>query len=258
MPTTRLTFLYPTLFRGLRASEPIAPRVRIQSGRATRPQRPKRFGTTHGRSDVFVQRHGKAVEPFLREGENENDVKVFLPEKEVEEEEEENMRDVKVGKESSKANKAKDNSSKREKRPSSAAPLSEETQAASIIAGNPGVTARSSTTQGPDQLISLQQAAANTGRMAPLETVLHMPPLESVEAQNSLKPPHLQTPPYVHHFDTYALVQQVEEGGFTKEQSITCMKAVRELLAMNLDVAKEGLVSKSDVDNARLPCEIHS
>ncbi|KAM0156534.1 hypothetical protein ACHAQE_006349 [Botrytis cinerea] len=251
MSTTRLTFLYPTLFRGIRASEPIAPRVQIQSRRTSRTQRPRQFGTTQNRRDVFVQRHGKAVEPFLKEGENESNVKVFVPEKEVEveEEEEEGPNDAKVGKESEKPNKAKNHEGIAEKGPSSAAPLSEETQAASIIAGDSGATARSKITQGPDPLTPRQQAAANTGKMAPLETVLHMPPPESAEAQNSLKPPHLQTPPYVHHFDTYALVQQVQEGGFTKDQSITSMKAVRELLAINLDVAKDGLVSKSDVEN---------
>ncbi|KAA8563703.1 hypothetical protein EYC84_011723 [Monilinia fructicola] len=212
-------------------------------------QRPRQFGTTQRRRDVFVQRHGKAVEPFLREGENESNVKVFLPEKEVEEEEEEDVNDVKVGTKSQKAAKTKDNDAIAEKGPSSAAPLSEETRAALRVAGDPGVTARSSLSQGPEQLTPRQQAAANTGKMAPLETVLHMPPPESADAQNSLKPPHLQTPPYVHHFDTFALVQQVQEGGFTKEQSITSMKAVRELLAINLAVAKESLVSKSDVEN---------
>ncbi|CAD6441198.1 ab9c1a7c-92a4-4264-bc1a-1567d6cba7c4 [Sclerotinia trifoliorum] len=250
MSTTRLTFLYPTLFRAIRASEPITPRVRIQSRRASRPQRPRQFCTTQSRRDVFVQRHGKAVEPFLKEGENESNVKVFLPEKEVEEEEEEeNTKGAKVGRESQKSSKPKDNDGIAERGPSSASPLSEETQAASTTAGDPGVTARSTTAQGPEQLTPRQQAAVNTGKMAPLETVLHMPPPESAEVQNSLKPPHLQTPPYVHHFDTYALVQQVQQGGFTKDQSITSMKAVRELLALNLDVAKEGLVSKSDVEN---------
>ncbi|KAJ8068444.1 hypothetical protein OCU04_004000 [Sclerotinia nivalis] len=248
MSTTRLTFLYPTFFRAIRTSDPIAPRVRIQSRRASRPQRPRQFGTTQRRRDVFVQRHGKAVEPFLKDGENESNVKVFLPEKEVEEEEEEDTKGAKVGREPQKANKIKDNDGKAERGPSSAAPLSEEMQAASTT-GDPGVTVRSNTAQGPEQSTHRQQASTNAGKMAPLETVLHMPPPESAEAQNSLKPPHLQTPPYVHHFDTYALVQQVHQGGFTKDQSITSMKAVRELLALNLDVAKEGLVSKSDVEN---------
>jgi hypothetical protein len=53
----------------------------------------------------------------------------------------------------------------------------------------------------------------------------------------------------VHNFDTWTLVKDIEKGGFTAEQAITAMKAVRVLLAKNLEVAKEGLVSKSDVEN---------
>ena len=83
-----------------------------------------------------------------------------------------------------------------------------------------------------------------------LETVLHLEAEASVKADEH-KPPHLQPPPYVHHFDTYSLVKDLEKGGFTQDQSITLMKAVRGLLAVNLDVAKEGLVSKSDVENVR-------
>lgn len=96
----------------------------------------------------------------------------------------------------------------------------------------------------------MQQAAVNTQDLViPLETILEMPPPESAEEENAGKPPHLQTPPYVHHFDTYTLVKQVENGGFSEDQSITAMKAVRGLLAINLDVARAGLVSKSDVEN---------
>lgn len=63
------------------------------------------------------------------------------------------------------------------------------------------------------------------------------------------RPPHLSPPPYVHHFDSYSLVKQLEAGGWTNPQAITAMKAVRGLLAVNLDVAQAGLVSKSDVEN---------
>ena len=63
------------------------------------------------------------------------------------------------------------------------------------------------------------------------------------------KHPHLQATPYVHHFDSYTLVQDLERGGFGEAQSIIIMKAVRNLLATNLDIAREGLVSKSDVEN---------
>ena len=83
----------------------------------------------------------------------------------------------------------------------------------------------------------------------PLERVLQM------ESPEDHKPPHLQAPPYVHHFDTFTLVKNLQNGGFTEAQSITLMKAVRGLLAQNLDVARQGLVSKSDVENvcARSP-----
>ena len=82
----------------------------------------------------------------------------------------------------------------------------------------------------------------------PLERLLKM---ESPDEEH--KPPHLHAPPYVHHFDTFTLVRDLEKGGFTQAQSVTLMKAVRSLLALNLDVAREGLVSKSDVENVLSP-----
>lgn len=78
-----------------------------------------------------------------------------------------------------------------------------------------------------------------------LETVLHMPS----PSQAAKDAPYLKTPPYVHHFDTFGLVRRLEEGGFKEDQSVTIMKAVRGLLTQNMDLAKDGLVSKSDVEN---------
>ncbi|KAG2418820.1 hypothetical protein HFD88_001921 [Aspergillus terreus] len=92
----------------------------------------------------------------------------------------------------------------------------------------------------------------------PLEGVLHMPSPSSFlapssEVHNSTngdgKPPHLTPAPYVHHFDTYSLVQDLSKGGFTEDQSVTIMKAVRRILQNNLDLAKQSLTSKSDVEN---------
>jgi hypothetical protein len=81
----------------------------------------------------------------------------------------------------------------------------------------------------------------------PIETVLSMPsPAEEAEED---KPPHLQTPRYVHHFDTYGLVQDLTKGGFTQNQSTALMKAVRAILSDNMDLARRGLVSKSNVEN---------
>ena len=85
------------------------------------------------------------------------------------------------------------------------------------------------------------------GVSKPLETFLNMEP--ATEKSEEHKAPHLHAPLYVHHFDTYTLVRDLEKGGFTMDQSVTLMKAVRSLLALNLDIAREGLVSKSDIEN---------
>jgi coiled-coil family 90 protein len=63
------------------------------------------------------------------------------------------------------------------------------------------------------------------------------------------KSPHLQAPKYVHHFDTWGLVKDLEKGGFSQDQTVTLMKAVRSLLSDNIDLARNGLVSKSNVEN---------
>lgn len=80
----------------------------------------------------------------------------------------------------------------------------------------------------------------------PLDTVLHMPSPQEEEAR---KPPHLKTPPYVHHFDTYSLVKQLTAGGYTSAQAVTTMKAVRAILTENISLARASLVSKSNVEN---------
>jgi len=203
-----------------------------------------------------LQRHGKAVEPFIPEGDTADGLKVFTPE--------EDGKDVEKGKELKQKGKGSSGKEAQERdtptttatesNPSSTAPLSDETQAAAQLRGNS--EAANETEQSEvrkEELTRFEQAAANTSLpQQPLETVLEMPPPESPEEENAAKPPHLQTPPYVHHFDTFTLVKQVEAGGFTEDQSITAMKAVRGLLALNLGVAKAGLVSKSDVENVRL------
>ena len=87
------------------------------------------------------------------------------------------------------------------------------------------------------------------GDSNPLETVLQMPSPSEAEREHRWRPPHLDTPKYVHHFDTYSLVRRLEEGGWTGEQSVSLMKAVRSILSDNMDLAREGLVSKSNVEN---------
>ncbi|KAK7953629.1 hypothetical protein PG988_014323 [Apiospora saccharicola] len=90
-----------------------------------------------------------------------------------------------------------------------------------------------------------QQAAAEETMQSagPMDAVLHMPP------PGEMHHIHISTPPYLHHFDSYTLVKQLQGEGYTQVQAITLMKAVRALLAKHLETAQEGLVSKSDVDN---------
>ncbi|RMZ91425.1 hypothetical protein DV736_g1348, partial [Chaetothyriales sp. CBS 134916] len=89
----------------------------------------------------------------------------------------------------------------------------------------------------------------------PPETVetLDTPELDlvlSVPEESPNKHPHLEPSPYEHHFDTYSLVQQLStSNSYTPDQAITLMKAIRHMLALNLIVAKESLVSKSDTEN---------
>ncbi|WPH00978.1 Hypothetical protein R9X50_00381200 [Acrodontium crateriforme] len=68
----------------------------------------------------------------------------------------------------------------------------------------------------------------------------HAPPIRA---------PHLDPPRHVHHFDTYSLVRRLVEGGWNEKQAVTTMKAVRLMLTSNMDLAKEALVSKSNVEN---------
>ncbi|KAI5273177.1 hypothetical protein E4T47_03671 [Aureobasidium subglaciale] len=69
------------------------------------------------------------------------------------------------------------------------------------------------------------------------------------EAANRPRPPHIDAPDYVHHFDTYGLVKRLEDGGWSQAQAITIMKATRTTLSENIDLARNALVSKSNVEN---------
>ena len=90
------------------------------------------------------------------------------------------------------------------------------------------------------------EAAPAQAKGETLDKVLEMPAPTSPKKS---APPHLEAPRYVHNFDTYTLVNDLQKGSFSQEQSITIMKAVRSLLAENLELARDGLVSKSDVEN---------
>ncbi|TKA22686.1 hypothetical protein B0A50_07779 [Salinomyces thailandicus] len=68
----------------------------------------------------------------------------------------------------------------------------------------------------------------------------HTPPIRA---------PHIEPPRHVHHFDTYGLVKQLDSASWDTAQAITIMKAVRLIMADNMDLANAALVSKSMVEN---------
>jgi hypothetical protein len=244
MASLRLTFLYPHLFRSIRVSEPVAQSAR-QCCRHS-PSRRASFATTSCKQQRFVERHGKAVEPFLVPPETKEDTEVFVPESTLAP----TKKDRKAGMEGKSADGMSKTGNQIEA--SSEAPLSEETQAAARLPGDLGSQDITAVYKEPASAESNVPSADEPRPPPPdssLEKILQAElPVDGVQ-EDAMNIPHLHPPPYVHNFDSYTLVKEVEKGGFTPEQAITAMKAVRMLLADNLDMAKQGLVSKSDVEN---------
>lgn len=257
MSTVRLTFLYPHLFRSTGICEP-ATRAAAATARSCRPSTSCRtrkqrnppalrpFTTTTRSKEAVFERHGKAVEPLP---EPQEITKLPQPKQTASNSSASDKAAASATKESDQPKKQKKkkngngsgngngNSARNAEAQKDADAPEQRADPAQKNAGSPTGSA------------SQQQHKSSTEaiiqREGPMEAVLHMPPPEG----QSTAPPHISTPPYVHHFDSWTLVKQLEEGGYTQGQAITSMKAVRGLLRQNLDVAQEGLVSKSDVDN---------
>ncbi|KAI3337599.1 hypothetical protein HD806DRAFT_529160 [Xylariaceae sp. AK1471] len=236
MSTARLTFLYPHLFRAARlaesAAQPTKARYRNRPCRSN--QHIHSFSTSARARQATFERHGTAVEPMpvgpdvvkLPQPEQ---IASRLPDPSPAETKKAAAAEKSISKESDgphetdipPENTTKETSLDRKE----SSPEGKESK--DIASSTPQQTAVNDTMQ----------------HSGPMEAVLHMPP--PVASHH----PHISKPAYVHHFDSYTLVKQLEGGGYTQGQAITVMKAVRGLLAQNLDVAQEGLVGKSDVDN---------
>ncbi|QVM12641.1 hypothetical protein D8B26_007260 [Coccidioides posadasii str. Silveira] len=108
---------------------------------------------------------------------------------------------------------------------------------------DPDVDSLGSVFQMPDAASMASSSSSSSSPPAESTSLTHSPGSESN------RPPHLSPPPYVHHFDTYSLVKDLGNGGFTDKQSVIIMKAIRGILADNLEVARNGLMSKSDFEN---------
>ncbi|MCJ1385139.1 hypothetical protein MMC17_008258 [Xylographa soralifera] len=242
MSAPRLPFLYPHLFRSLRIAESYTP-LRAPAHTITAAQSRQFHETSRKRQEAYAQRYGPATEPspLPRLPQKSEDRK--LPE---------------VAQQPAKSRRGKESDALANSpalNPEGRSP-SKVTKESTDIDNTQGrdkaeeidkvsqLIVRDAEESHPKEAIRGPRQEATT---TPLETVLH---IEAPTAKKSDEhKTHLHAPPYVHHFDTYTLVNDLGKGGFTQDQSITIMKAVRSLLAVNLDVAREELVSKSDVEN---------
>ncbi|KZL69038.1 moz protein represents a chromatin-associated acetyltransferase [Colletotrichum incanum] len=238
MQPARLTFLYPHLFRTIRVAEGTAAAHASRSPpsssssaacrrRATAEVRRRgyaAFAPTPGAlQSGFAPRHGKGVEPVTRE---DGSVRTMAPAPDAME--------TSPGQTAVGASKGD-------------ADAGLDPQGATTTAAPPPsqTTTPGEENEADEAKAAKQEARDQAKKSGPLEAILHMGPPEEVAKQH----PHMAPPPYVHHFDSYSLVKDLEGGGYSKEQAITLMKAIRAILAQNLDVAQESLVSKSDVEN---------
>jgi len=252
MAAPRLSFLWPFLFR------PVNPTL---SQRSVRCVRRGVQTTSRRRQEVVTQRYGTANEPppHLSIG------KSGLPAQPV----------TKTKALTKTASKNGNGKAKKEK---TTKETPEQQAAIDVEKVEPAVTDQESreAAPNPEEVAANILAATDTPptyptppspqlpATNPLETVLNMPTSDekqtaqapmylertrSGDHSEDQRPPHISTPPYVHHFDTYSLVKRLTEGGWDQAQAITTMKAMRLILAENMDLAREGLVSKSNVEN---------
>ncbi|KAJ5972849.1 uncharacterized protein N7479_002767 [Penicillium vulpinum] len=274
MATPKLPFLYPNLMRAVRSCAPRTYRsLRI-------PYRPtQRFHTSqqHQR-DSFQRRYGPAVEPnsspSLRPKKGSHgqvhdvpgdpssgheDVNASGPEEAVPEESqsESQMQEGEQGTADvdSSATPALDRQMEAEAKgtnpPTDREPHEE--KATDIDAEKEQEQASASSSPPSEGQPEGNTDNSSFTSQTPFEDVLHMPSpsvyLAPTGGPSEDRPPHFSPAPYVHHFDTYSLVQDLSKGGFSEEHSTTIMKAVRAILQNNLSMARETLTSKSDVEN---------
>ncbi|KAK5627542.1 hypothetical protein RRF57_003257 [Xylaria bambusicola] len=233
MSTARLTFLYPHLLRAARLAESTATQP-AKTRYRTRPRQSSQytpsFSTSARRGQAPFERHGSAVEPLPVAPDV---VKPPKPDTSAAPRSPDPTPDPSPG-ETKKG--AAENGKELDAPQDTGIPPNDAAKEATKEAtpDGKGTAATAPPKAAPDETIQ---------RSGPMDAVLHMPPPDKSEHA------HISKPTYVHHFDTYTLVKQLEAGGYTQAQAITAMKAIRALLAQNLDVAQDELVGKSDVDN---------
>lgn len=226
MATPRLSFLYPNLFRSIKSCEPTTWRSIRTPPNPKRVRKARLHTSQSSPQDTVHQRYGAAaaevrLPPPSKPKESLYALNEQEPKKEAPKVE------AKVKNEELKPKQADDTEAKVSESSQNETQLSKE----ETIAG-----------------LTEEDKAADPEPKRALDMVLQIPSPSEVKG-NADRHPHLEASPYEHHFDTYSLVQDLGKHGFSDEQAVTLMKAIRSMLAVNLDLAKEGLVSKSDTEN---------
>jgi hypothetical protein len=234
MANPRLPFLWPNFFRAVRACEPTTYRSIRTPPPSTKSTRKAKFHSTSYRNqEAIVQRYGQAATQNLPPPPKPDEA--LSPKNEKEQDS-----PIKTEAQQSSPSSHKDNQTEEhvgQDDPQDSNTTSDYIDEASFSS---------------DSKHEVKTAEEGPLENKELDIVLSIPSPSEVKGKDSSRHPHLEPSPYEHHFDTYSLVQQLaakEPPAYSEEQAITLMKAIRLMLAMNLDFAKEGLVSKSDTEN---------
>ena len=243
MAAPYLLFLYPTLFRAVESSTTARSATYLKSNII----RKHYHASTSHRQETFAQRYGPAAEQLPP---------TIMSKAQTEQMKKPPENEKPVSKAAKPKNEPERKADVHKSKPNNSSASSPESLP-QILDIDPDPQPSSTDPKALEAEAQRMQdnAQAAQSKPTPLEKVLQVKaPAGSgaspTEGQpGSSKTPHLHAPPYVHHFDSFGLVKDLEKGGFRLNQAETLMKAVRGLLAVNLDVAKEGMVSKSDREN---------
>lgn len=262
MAAPRLPFLYSNLMRAVRSCEPTTYRS-IQAPASKRAA----FHTTRRREEeTYHRRYGPAAEanlpPSLRPKDEEAASKPAAdppggkdkekdssknPQKQSTGQSEQSRQQEPQSNASNQSSPAEKEVTAESKENDAQAEEAESQEEAARVNANEADNAFASPIENPEE----EQHVHRHIRGNPLDDVFHMPSPTYLTptGPSGDKPPHLSPAPYVHHFDTYSLVQDLSKGGFGEKNAITIMKSVRQILQNNINLAKESLTSKSDVEN---------
>ncbi len=235
MATPRLPFLYPNFLRAVRSCEPTT-RHSLRAPRAalSKPQRKARLHTSaRWQQDAIPQRYGPAITQDLPPPPKPSDSLV----------------------------QQREAIAKKDEEPKKASPRPPRRRGptAEDVGQDEPMESNATSDYVDEASMTKEKHEINVEEQKPLENreldlILSIPSPSELKDGDHPRHPHLEPSPYEHHFDTYSLVRQLADKAADKtaydvDQATTLMKAVRLMLSLNLDVAKEGLVSKSDIEN---------